>query len=284
VATGAGALAGNTLGSNSVAIGYCALSAGISPNNTAVGACAGCSISGGYQNVVVGGQALCSGVTTQQSVAVGWAALGQATSDFNTAVGFGAGGAITTGGGNTLLGINAANVGTTLTSGNQNVLIGNQVTPSAGNVSNEVSIWNGSVTARFQGAAGSWSFVSDERDKTNITALPLGLEFVKALEPRKFAWDLRSSEVDKGKEAAGFIAQEVLAVTEQFDAPYTGLVDTNDPNQYTFAAGALLPMVVNAVKELAASHEALSASHDALVAENADLKARVEVLEGGASA
>jgi hypothetical protein len=90
---------------------------------------------------------------------------------------------------------------------------------------------------------------------------------VKALEPRKFKWDIRDSEVDKGKEAAGFIAQEVLAVTEQFDAPYTGLVDTNNPDQYTFAAGALLPMVVNAVKELAA--------------ENADLKARVEALEGG---
>jgi hypothetical protein len=144
-----------------------------------------------------------------------------------------------------------------MVSGTQNVGIGVNCAASSATVNNEVSITSGAITARFQGAAGAWSFVSDERDKTDIEPLTLGLEFITGLQPRKFKWDIRDCEVDVGKPASGFIAQEVLAVVEANNAGYTGLVDTNNPDQYTLAQTALIPMLVNAIKELTARLELL---------------------------
>ena len=136
--------------------------------------------------------------------------------------------------------------------GGNNVGIGYNVSSSTLTISNEVNISNGSVIARFQGAASAWTFVSDVRDKTNIQDLTLGLDFITALKPRKFNWDMRNSEVDKGKPAAGFIAQEVLETVKTFNASYTNLIDTNDPNQYTFAQANMIPILVKAVQELSA--------------------------------
>jgi hypothetical protein len=192
----------------------------------------------------VGFNALSANVGGSNNNAFGYGALCSANASNNVAIGYFA--------------------GCNLTTGINNVLIGFQPLASSATVNNEVTICNNVVAARFQGAAGAWTFVSDERDKTDIVALPLGLEFVKELQPRKFKWDIRTSEVDKGKEASGFIAQEVLAVTEQFEAPYAGLVDTNNPEQYTFAQANLVPIMVNAIKELAAENEALKARLDAL--------------------
>jgi hypothetical protein len=85
----------------------------------------------------------------------------------------------------------------------------------------------------------------------------LGLDFINKLQPRKFDWDLRHTDVDKGKTASGFIAQEVLSVLEQEDALFTGLVDTNDSEKYMLAQTNLIPMLVNAIKELTARLEIL---------------------------
>ena len=142
--------------------------------------------------------------------------------------------------------------GDLLTTGNNNVIIGAGSDASAVGVNNEVNLWNGSVVARFQGAAAAWSFVSDERDKKEIEDLELGVDFVNKLKPRKFKWDLRSTEVDKDKEASGFIAQEVKAVIDETDAEYTRLVDSNNPDQYTLAQSNLIPILVKAVQELSA--------------------------------
>jgi hypothetical protein len=136
---------------------------------------------------------------------------------------------------------------------------------STATISNEVTIDNGTNFARFQGAATAWTFTSDQRDKTNIIDLPLGGNFLSKLRPRKFEWNLRHTDTDKGKPSSGFIAQEVLEVVNEFDANYTGLVDTHDPNQYTFASTALIPMIINAIKEL--------------LEENQQLKSRIEALE-----
>ena len=56
--------------------------------------------------------------------------------------------------------------------------------------------------------------------------------------------------MDRGLDATGFIAQEVLSVVEQFDVPYTGVVNTDDPNEYRVANSAFVPILVNAIKEL----------------------------------
>ena len=230
--------------------------------NIAVGTQSLCGSISGTNNIAIGNAALGSLSSNCQNVAIGNSALGASNSQYNTAVGHEAGCASTSGN-NVFIGRRA---GVNVTSGFNNVLIGSGVNASSPTVNQEVNLWNNAVVARFQGAAVAWSFVSDARDKTEIEDLPLGLDFIRELQPRKFKWDLRNSEADKGREASGFIAQEVLGIEEKFDARYAGIVSTNDPEQYTLATAAIVPILVNAVKELAK--------------DNAALRARVEKLEG----
>ena len=225
-------------------------------NNTLIGLGAGCNLTTGGFNIAIGELAGAQMTGAGGNVLVGNYAGRVTSQGSNTFVGSSSGCNNTSGFFNTFLGWDS---GTTTTTGSCNVVIGAGASASSATVSNEVTISNNIVVARFSGFGGSWSFVSDARDKTDVEDLAIGLDFIKAVKPRKFKWNLRSSEVGKGKEAAGFIAQEVLEVAEQFDAQYTDLVYTNDPEQYTFAATNMIPMMVNAIKELAAEVESLKA-------------------------
>ena len=262
-------------------------------SNVSVGRYALQSVTTGINNVALGCEALCSVTSGISNTALGASVLINSTGDQNTGIGSGALFLNTTGGFNTALGNNTMVFNTTgccntglgqgaLYSnatgicnvavgaaagfgarGNNNVFLGACSLPSANNVNNEVNIRNGSVTARFQGAASGWSFVSDVRDKRNVTALSVGLEFVNDLEPRQFEWDIRDSEVDQGKAASGFIAQEVDAAVESHNAEYLGLVDKNDPEQFTLTQTNLIPVLVKAIQELSAKVEALEAKLEA---------------------
>jgi hypothetical protein len=238
--------------------------------NTAVGYVAGKEFTTAVKNTAIGSGALSANKTANKNVAVGYNALDAvdplgSVDTHNVAVGHEAG-LVSTGTDNVLVGSGAGSsmlisnnntcigraAGDLLTTGNNNVIIGAGSDASAVGVNNEVNLWNGSVVARFQGAAAAWSFVSDERDKKEIEDLELGVDFVNKLKPRKFKWDLRNSDVDKDKEASGFIAQEVKEVIDEVDADYTRLVDTNNPDQYTLAQSNLIPVLVKAVQELSA--------------------------------
>jgi len=259
-------VAGTVLGCTTcliTAVGCCALAFGCGSGSTAMGSFAlsrACNTTG---NTAIGGGALQYNTFGTDNTAVGCAsmlcnttgcfnaALGACTgiqlgnAAYNTMVGwraFAAG----TGSRNTLLG---ARSGMFIT-GACNIVMGVNAVPSANAVNSEVTIFNGTNLARFQGAATAWTFVSDARDKKNIENLPLGLEFIESLQPRKFEWNHRDTEVEHNKPAAGFIAQEVLEAVEASDAYYANLVDTNNPEQYTLAQANLVPILVNAVKEL----------------------------------
>jgi len=260
VGRGAGAQVGNTVvgnlalnvnttGFQNTAVGANVLRVNNDGNyNTGVGLDALYSNTNGSANVAMGLNALRANTSGEGNTAIGVnTLLVNVGGNYNTAIGQNALTATTTGINNTAIGINAlaSNV-----SGSYNVGIGPGVASSSSTVSNEVNIYNGSITARFQGAASAWNFVSDARDKTDIQDLTLGLEFISALKPRRFKWNLRNSKVDIGKPSAGFIAQEVLQAVERFSAPYTNLIDTNDPNQYTFAQANMIPILVKAVQEL----------------------------------
>ena len=249
-AVGVDALNDNTGGTTNTAIGRWSLPINVSgDNNTAVGAQALFSNTAGDDNTAIGLNVLYK-TTSNDNTGLGAYALQEnITGTSNVAVGRAALFAKVTGNENTAIGTNALNPNI---SGSNNVGIGYNVSSSTSTISNEVNISNNSVIARFQGAASAWTFVSDVRDKTNIQDLTLGLDFITALKPRKFNWDMRNSEVDKGKPAAGFIAQEVLETVKTFNAPYTNLIDTNDPNQYTFAQANMIPILVKAVQELSA--------------------------------
>ena len=239
---------------------------GANVNNTAAGANALVSNSGGVDNTAMGNAALQSNISGTGNTGIGLQSLyTNTTANFNTALGLGAlftnnaanntavgVGALkfnSSGANNTAIGAIALENNTT---GSNNVGIGYSVASSSTTVSNEVNISNGTVNARYQGAASAWTFLSDVRDKTDIENLALGLDFITALKPRKFKWNLRNTEVDRGKPSAGFIAQEVLQTVEAFGASYTNLIDTNDPNQYTFAQANMIPILVKAVQELSA--------------------------------
>jgi hypothetical protein len=246
VSVGAGRLsaAANT------AVGFNALENCINVSNTAVGNEALANSTSGIGNTSVGAGSLQTTVIGDFNTSIGVNSLTLHPSSIgNTSVGAGSLQNITTGDNNTAIGRTA---GSTATEGSNNVFIGRDCIGSSPTVSNEVNISNGTVTARFAGAASAWSFVSDERDKKNIEDLTIGLDFINQLKARKFEWDIRDCDVDKGREASGFIAQEVIQVIQANNAEYTGLVDTNNPDQYTFAVSNLIPILVKAVQELSA--------------------------------
>jgi hypothetical protein len=219
--------------------------------NIALGEDTNTITSGSGRNICIGHRVLRTASSAQFNTCVGvFAGTAMSTGSNNALFGYYAGIAAR-GDNNVLLGYEAGATGTNdLTTGDNNVVIGAGSEVSAATVSNEVNIYNGSVTARFQGAAAAWSFVSDARDKKDVEDLELGLDFVTKLKPRKFKWDLRNSNVDKNKEASGFIAQEVKEVLDEIENDYTGIVDTNNPDQYTVSQANIIPMLVNAIKEL----------------------------------
>ena len=195
----------------------------------------------GRNNSAFGSNTLSLNVTGENNTAIGRYSLLNCLSSNNTAIG-------------ELSGVN-------LITGSTVICIGHNSQPSSATISNEVNIYNGSITARFAGAATAWTFVSDARDKDNIENLNLGLNFVTQLQPRKFNWNIRNSDVDKGKKASGFIAQELLSVVQSNNADFLGLVYTNDPNQFSIAHTNLIPVLVNAIKELNAKFETYVATH-----------------------
>ena len=257
VAVGRSALLVNTSGHNNVAVGDNVLNSNtIGTNNVAIGADALQSNTIGASNTAIGIDALDGNISGNYNVAVGNNALELNTIGVNnTALGRDALTANVNGSDNTAVGYAAGATST----GSENVFIGKSAAGSTTSISNQVNIYNGSVTARFTGAASAWTFTSDERDKKNIEDLNIGLDFINQLKARKFVWEMRNSEVDKGKEASGFIAQEVFQVVNDNNAAYTGLVDTSNPEQYTLAATNLIPILVKAVQELSAEVAALKA-------------------------
>ena len=135
---------------------------------------------------------------------------------------------------------------------------------------------NGTVNANFSGSASSWTFSSDGRDKTDIEDLTFGLNFIKKLQPRKFRWDYRDKKrfpVDSDKNPdmlikSGFIAQEIQQVLKEENAEFTSVVNETDPDHLTVGQTDLIPMLVNAIKEL-------STKNDELAAEIASLKSQI---------
>jgi hypothetical protein len=272
---GNGALNANSYGDDNTVIGYEALYSNVLGfANTAVGFKALYSSDSGASNTAVGWQALYSNDNGSANIAIGLNALysndgfsniaiGVNTLYFNNngnrniAMGDQAFWQNLDGSFNIVIGDEAFHNNTT---GSYNIGIGCGVTSTSTSVSNEVNIYNGVTVARFQGAQTAWTFVSDARDKTNIQDLTIGLDFITTLKPRKFEWNLRHTEIDKGKPAAGFIAQELLETIENFDASYVNLVHTDDPEQFTFAQANLVPVLVNAVKELSAMVKELQAA------------------------
>jgi len=289
VAVGHNALGADNNGSRCVAVGWDALgsqdAAGTTINayyNTAVGANAGFSISDGYYNTLVGGLAG-DGITGGlQNTALGYLALSAAAASGNTAIGNEAL-STSTGSNNTAIGLNAAKAAT---SGNGGIFIGKDAGLTGGPGGNFTSSQNVAVFGDENIGAchiqTDWTVASDQRDKTDFTALDIGLDFVKALSPVTYKWDKRSKYGDKTADDydlnsittdgthkedwldIGFKAQEVEALEKAAGykiADKTNLTTSlsNDGKQYGIKYNKFVPILVKAIQEQNALIEALTA-------------------------
>ena len=265
-ANGFYALRTNTTGGDNTATGYAALSSNtIGSNNTANGLNALNSNTTGNNNTATGCAALRTNTTGSYNTANGvYALYYNTTGTNNTANGVNALYSNETGSNNTAIGFQAGyGTGTNSnTTGANNTFIGNESVGASGTASNVITLGNGSIaTLRCQ--VTTITSLSDARDKTNITNLPAGLDFINALRPVSFDWNTRDGK-KVGIPEFGFIAQELQEAQVATGITVPNLVSTENPDKLEASAGTLLPVLVNAVQELTAMVKDLQAEIEVL--------------------
>jgi len=239
---GSSALASNTTGNRNTASGVNALTANTTGSqNTASAINALFSNTTGNRNTASGPSALHSNTTGSENTASGYIALFSNTTGVNnTAIGFQAGYGV------------GSNSNTT---GANNTFIGNESVGASATADNVITLGNGSIaTLRCQVTA--ITALSDSRDKKDIQPLSAGLEFIGKLRPVSFVWNTR----DKAKvniPDAGFIAQELLVAQEEAGVTIPNLVSQENPEKLEAAYATLIPVLVQAIKELKAKVESL---------------------------
>jgi len=237
IAFGQGALAGITSGTNNVAIGTFAGGIG-----------AGGSITTGGENVCLGGRYPGYAISTGAgNIAIGSLSMSHSTNrvtgNLNTAIGYQA---------------FASSLASGSFTGSNSTCLGNASNPSSTSASNEITLGNSSIaTLRCQ--VTTITSLSDARDKTDIVALNAGLDFLNALNPVRFTWNMRDPDGKHGIEDTGFIAQELKAVQEATGIEIPGLVFEANPDSIEAGYGKLLPVLVKAIQELSAKVDSLEA-------------------------
>jgi hypothetical protein len=276
----------NTTASQNTAVGNHALGANTTGNyNTAVGAYAADACTTAVNLTAIGKGALSSNTTGSHNTGIGYLALTNLTTGSeNTGVGYQAIPAVTTGTHNVAMGYLAGRLITTNSSnvlmgdfagydltGADNVLIGytaGRASSPSGNLtseSNRICLGNNSVTNSY--IKVDWTVTSDERDKADITDFIHGLDYVNELRPVNFVWDDRSNYEDRISDGSkkksdvqlGFLAQEVAAIETGLGIDNNAIVDTEDENLLKLTSAKLIPVLVNAIKELSTKNEALLA-------------------------
>jgi hypothetical protein len=251
-AVGVNALTANTTASQSTAFGASALAANNAGQNTGIGENAGSAITSGSENTAIGRRAMQNLVSGIRNSAIGATAGNAVTGSNNTFVGFEA--------------------GSTATTGSNNSFLGAQSEPSSVTISNTITLGNSSIaTLRCQ--VTSITALSDERDKSNIEPLMLGLDFVKELKPVTFDWSMRPEynahgdlieNSKNGNSETGFIAQDLLALQNKYNTEsFLKLVEQDNPDKLEASAGKLLPILVKAIQDLTAKIETLEANEAA---------------------
>ena len=234
-----------TTGGRNTAIGYEAMrNTTTGKINTALGLRALYSNTEGASNTAIGAEAMRNFVTGTDAI--------QAPNGRNTAIGCLALYTNTSGHNNVAIGQNSGWQHT----GSNNITIGSEAYGSTihtiGSTNNKIVMGNNSHSAAYIQIA--WTVVSDKRDKININNIPLGINFVNKLKPvsYQFRYNRESDDIN-GKTRYGFLAQDVLEA--EGDNPV--ICDNSDENKLYMTTDYLLPILVNAIKELSEKIERL---------------------------
>lgn len=281
VAIGCKTMELNQGGKENVAIGNCALSQHLTgESNVAIGFQSGALSSGGQfntalgtstlfrnflgcENVAIGSAAMCGKISGsclqyRQNVAIGSFSAANIDSGCNNIfIGVRSATCLSSGCGNVGLGFSALDL---LTTGCGNVEIGafdpvsNSYAPPFTVTTENNRLVLGSTATTNAYVQVPWTVVSDERDKTEIKPLALGLDFVSHLDPISYRFrECRSSDVAVGDTHYGFSAQQVL----ELEGDNSVIINAENPDKLKMTDSHLIPVLVQAIKELKDEVDAL---------------------------
>ena len=227
-----GAIAGklaNTTANTAVGFGALSGSNGGSGENTAIGGLTAGNLTTGSYNVANGAYALSANLTGNNNVSIGHRTLDAHLGSNCVAVG--------------------KDASTNVTTSDNTIAIGYNAQPSTNTVDNEITLGDANITA-LRCNVTTIASLSDIRDKSNVEDLPVGLDFINALNPVKFDWSRRDGSMEGAKDI-GFIAQDLDSVQDEFNiADYANLVLKENPDKLEASYGKLVPVLVKAVQEL----------------------------------
>jgi len=316
-ANGEWALLSNISGGSNTAIGEYAAGSNTSGNsNTALGARALLGNQTGNTNIAVGIYALASSAANSGNIAIGDSALGKFNDgtypDYMVAVGSKAGSNITTGYYNTCLGSSTLS---TLTTGYSNTAVGYGANIASSSLYNTTSLGRGALaTASNQIMLGNSGVTvvrtfgtvivpSDGRFKKNIKKNVPGLDFINALQPVTYNFDMHKldkytgadkmdndererstaekSRIEKEKKLyTGFIAQDVEKIAEKLGYDFSGVYKPQtDADIYGLSYTDFVMPLVKAVQELSVMNNKKDSAITALTQQNAALEARLTKIE-----
>ncbi|MEO7081137.1 MAG: tail fiber domain-containing protein, partial [Flavobacteriales bacterium] len=296
-AVGSKAMYANVTGYRSSAFGYNALTKSLGSQNTAAGAEASAKNTTGEYNTSVGAFALYSNTTGSGNTALGLSALGSNTGngEYNTGVGYSSLAINTIGRYNTGVGFSTMANNTT---GNNNTAIGRSAGASVDGISNTTAVGYdarptatnmvrvGNTLVTSINGAVNFTLVSDARFKRELRTDVQGLDFILALKPMTYTYDVKGlraflkegfekdkdgnevrvsdPEIDQAiaeKEAirySGFLAQDVEKAAQAVGYDFSGVdAPKNGESLYGLRYAEFVVPLVKAVQEQQALIERL---------------------------
>ena len=240
----------NTTGTHNVFVGRSAGENNTTGfNNVFLGKYAGISNTTGSDNIYAGDSAGAFNTTGSSNVYIGkqaGGASGGSIASGNVYLGNRAGYTTTSGSFNTFLGFEPAVFHST---GSNNVALGCKAGQDAVFVltteSNQIIVGNNAHTNAY--IKVNWTVTSDERDKTCISTIQHGRDFLQKLEPIQYNWkDRETGEVTDEQPRFGFLAQEVL----EAEGEPAILVDNHDPENLKLRESMMIPVLFKIIQEM----------------------------------
>jgi hypothetical protein len=252
-----GGLFGRTDASN-IALGAYSGTFNPGSNNIAIGVSAMTNMTTGSNNIAIGANAIINGGGSG-NIAIGCTALGGASSgNCNILIGnFSGTNSNSSTKGNVGVGHQTLQA---LSSGCNNLELGgyNAITLAydppfqVSSECNRIVLGTKATTNAYIQVA--WTVVSDVRDKTEVTALPVGLDFIMKLDPISYRFkESRNIDQASGPTRYGFSAQQVLEV----EGENSVVVNTEDLDNLKITDANLIPILVQAIKDLKAEVDEL---------------------------